>query len=54
MAARKPTVNTGAVITRDLVRRYARRQGEKLTAEKLIKWLDTQGKRTKKPGGLGR
>lgn len=47
-------MNTGAVIARDLVRRYARRQGLALTAAKLIKWLDTQGLRTKKPGGLGR
>lgn len=66
MAKRTPTVNTGAVIQRDLIRRYARRQmkqfGGPTHAERgmrdalmeLLVWMDLQGTRSTRKGGLGR
>ncbi len=55
--SRKPTINTGAVIQRDAIRRWARRQLDDpryaRCALALIDWLEKQKARTKRPGGLG-
>lgn len=58
---RKPTINTGAVIERDLIRRWARRKLSTIpdvrastVLQELLVWLDLQRIRTKRKGGLGR
>lgn len=62
---RAATVAKGAVIERDLVTRWARRQikdaasndvgnGRVLALNELILWLKAQPARTKRAGGIGR
>ncbi len=61
MPKRKPTLAAGAVIERDAVRRWARRQMARpctasgmLLLDSLLAWLKEQPARTKRKGGIGR